>query len=41
MTVLTTLPTLAFAEARLLTREWAAMVFAFVRAHGSQCRLRQ
>ncbi len=30
MTVLTTLPTLAFAEARLLTREWAAMVFAFV-----------
>jgi len=30
MTVLTSLPTLAFAEARLLTREWAAMVFAFV-----------
>jgi ABC-2 type transport system permease protein len=30
MTALATLPTLALAEARLLTREWAAMVFAFV-----------
>lgn len=30
MSTLTTLPTLAATEARLLTREWAAMVFAFV-----------
>jgi len=30
MSTLTTLPTLAAIEARLLTREWAAMVFAFV-----------
>lgn len=30
MTALATLPTLALAEARLLTRAWAAMVFAFV-----------
>ncbi len=30
MTTLTTLPALAVTEARLLSREWAAMVFAFV-----------
>lgn len=30
LTTVTTLPTLAATEGRLLTREWAAMVFAFV-----------